>query len=514
MNLFNYLMAKKGHNTSVRDDLLAYLLGKRTPKEVKTASGTTISISDATREKIISLTLDKESSQDGTPTPENPVEVKTVKGYRNLLNWELPYNVQSAGNIILNNVPQIEIGKSYCFVGKCSDGTILSYANCSCVWYTGSTQILNKAPNNTFEGIDVSSATGFYIYVTSAIVGKTISEFMLVEGTYNNIKNLSYVPYGTNWIFTTIFGKNLLPNELTSQTMGNITYTRNSDGSITITGSKTGTSETYTTIAQKTGIKLGLKENTNYYLSNYGNDTNHYFSIQVYEYYDNNWHSVSGTYNSYQVQFSITDPNHTIWVRLRTTTTFSNINLTIYPMVRLASITDNTYEPYKKSIITIPLNDNEIAGKGDYQNEYIIDKNGHCWLNKKTGKVVLDGSENITVDPNGTNSYFVPITNLKFDYSLINVISNYFKGVSFENRVSSGDNICYPQQTANITIRNTTFESVNDFKTWLSTHNTKVYYVLATPQLIDLNYTVDLTLFEGINNISNSEDMDMVLKYY
>ena len=59
MNLFNYLMAKKGHNTSVRDDLFAYLLGKRTPKEVKTATGTTISITDATREKIVSLTLSK-----------------------------------------------------------------------------------------------------------------------------------------------------------------------------------------------------------------------------------------------------------------------------------------------------------------------------------------------------------------------------------------------------------------------------------------------------------------------
>lgn len=32
MNLFNYLMAKKGHNTSVRNDLFSYLLGKNSNK--------------------------------------------------------------------------------------------------------------------------------------------------------------------------------------------------------------------------------------------------------------------------------------------------------------------------------------------------------------------------------------------------------------------------------------------------------------------------------------------------
>ena len=42
---------------------------------------------------------------------------------------------------------------------------------------------------------------------------------------------------------------------------------------------------------------------------------------------------------------------------------------------------------------TLPLNDNEIAGIGNYKDEYIVDKNGHCWLNKKTKKIVLNGTE-------------------------------------------------------------------------------------------------------------------------
>ena len=56
--------------------------------------------------------------------------------------------------------------------------------------------------------------------------------------------------------------------------------------------------------------------------------------------------------------------------------------------------------------------------------------------------------------------------------------------------------------------------NVNDFKSMLSNNNLVIYYPLVTPELIDLNYTVDLTLFEGVNNISNSDDMYMVLKYY
>ena len=81
MNLFNYLMARKGHNTSPRDDLFAYLLGK-VPKVVKEVTGVTIHITDVTRQKIISLWLNKESTQDGTPTPDNPVSVEVVEGYQ------------------------------------------------------------------------------------------------------------------------------------------------------------------------------------------------------------------------------------------------------------------------------------------------------------------------------------------------------------------------------------------------------------------------------------------------
>ena len=39
------------------------------------------------------------------------------------------------------------------------------------------------------------------------------------------------------------------------------------------------------------------------------------------------------------------------------------------------------------------------------------------------------------------------------------------------------------------------------------------YYPLATPQPIDLQTTVDLKLFKGVNNITNSEDGNMRIRY-
>ena len=47
------------------------------------------------------------------------------------------------------------------------------------------------------------------------------------------------------------------------------------------------------------------------------------------------------------------------------------------------------------------------------------------------------------------------------------------------------------------------FEDVNALKTWLSSHNTAVYYTLETPQPISLGKLSDIiTTLNGTNNIS------------
>ena len=63
----------------------------RTDRDTLVGNGvvgtSTGSISGALNYPLNELKMTKESTQDGTPTPESPVEVKTVKGYRNLFDF-------------------------------------------------------------------------------------------------------------------------------------------------------------------------------------------------------------------------------------------------------------------------------------------------------------------------------------------------------------------------------------------------------------------------------------------
>ena len=52
----------------------------------KTASGTEITVEDSLSFPLNSIKIDGKTVQNGTPTPDNPIEIKNVKGYSNLFN--------------------------------------------------------------------------------------------------------------------------------------------------------------------------------------------------------------------------------------------------------------------------------------------------------------------------------------------------------------------------------------------------------------------------------------------
>lgn len=85
MELFDYLMAKKGHNTG--GDLFSYLLGKNAGGSgtYTTFSGITLNIASTLRAKIKNFMLNStELTQDGTPSPSSPVDVNVIKGKNNV----------------------------------------------------------------------------------------------------------------------------------------------------------------------------------------------------------------------------------------------------------------------------------------------------------------------------------------------------------------------------------------------------------------------------------------------
>lgn len=84
MDLFTYLLGKKGQNT--QRDLFSYLLGKGAGGSgtYVNFSGTSLNISNTLRARIKNIELKGATSQDGTPTPEAPIPIKVVTGEQNV----------------------------------------------------------------------------------------------------------------------------------------------------------------------------------------------------------------------------------------------------------------------------------------------------------------------------------------------------------------------------------------------------------------------------------------------
>ena len=154
---------------------------------------------------------------------------------------------------------------------------------------------------------------------------------------------------------------------------------------------------------------------------------------------------------------------------------------------------------------------------GNSRSEY--EPYGNYWYKYNAiGKVVLDGSESGWALFFSTNGVFVNnnVVSSISNATGINCISNYFSNTYSRSYIRSNldsvDNVC-ATNLAELILANKSISSVNDFKTWLSTHNTIVYYILATPtttQITDddlitqLEALIGATTYLGQTNIITS----------
>lgn len=161
-----------------------------------------------------------------------------------------------------------------------------------------------------------------------------------------------------------------------------------------------------------------------------------------------------------------------------------------------------TYEQHKEVLYLISLNDN-FVGKlpNGVKDELSIDKYGDVKLTKRVGKVVLDGSENWRYN-NVVNQFYInsdgmPFSNYKKPSQILSnnfIYSNtVWQGKGTMGITSGGALWCVLSDSLN-------FTNANDFKTWLSTHNTEVYYELETPYEVNLG-KIDIRMLKGTNNI-------------
>jgi len=180
-------------------------------------------------------------------------------------------------------------------------------------------------------------------------------------------------------------------------------------------------------------------------------------------------------------------------------------------------------QTYRVSLGTI-----ELCKIGDYQ-DYIYKENGNWYKYNAIGKVVLDGSETWNMSSYNVSLFYnMDLFNGK--YLLQNAFSNYYKNIintninnnqTAYNILKNGEFSFRMGTKDRIYIKNTNFTDISNFKNWLSTHNTEVYYVLATPTYTLLDDTLQEQLdeiyynavsYEGQTNISQTNaDLPFVI---
>lgn len=222
---------------------------------------------------------------------------------------------------------------------------------------------------------------------------------------------------------------------------------------------------------------------------------------------------------------------------------FTANNLVFKPMLRSATINDNTFEPYKGNTASItssalPLCGIPVSEGGNYTDstgqmwicdELIYNADGTGKIIKRTQKIIFDGSDdegwvtsqtqtsgkNRIITKSIKSNVFKPQDHANMsrvicdNYSANSALNTYFNinGISID---TAGSLIIYDDERSAL--------STAEWKSSFAANPITVVYQFAEPQEIELTAAeVDalrtLQTFNGVTNISNSAGAEMSVKY-
>ena len=169
-------------------------------------SGNNITLENDINNNHVDIQIDGKSVQDGTPTPESPVEIKTVKGIRNLFDKDnanmLNCYVNNNGVLSSETTRSIYIpiigGKTYTIT---RNGSKRLRAITTDVLPSNGVSKIDIINNDKASSITISTSTNskylvVYFYLTSDENDKTIEETMATIQIEEGLISHDYVPYG------------------------------------------------------------------------------------------------------------------------------------------------------------------------------------------------------------------------------------------------------------------------------------------------------------------------------
>lgn len=294
-------------------------------------------------------------------------------------------------------------------------------------------------------------------------------------------------------------GKNLLPNNATSKTMGGMSFTVK-NGNVTVNG--TSTTTIYYPIdggmfGDKVPIPKWLKKGKEYIISSTPNVIIYFFKAD-------------GTYYNYSNQkFTVPDDAIYYGVHIRFNSGVTMTNKTFYPMIRPASITDDTYETYKENSFTLS---NKITLRSIGKVKDIICKQGNVWgVIRRVGVYTPTGNETYSLSGTGNFAWLsgssVPIhpTN-KDGYS-----THFTMATSGQLTNAQVDNGFYYANSINFRIKGLT--TADEYKNYFTNNSVSFYYVLAEPVFeplpdADQNVFNSLSSYDGVTVITTDSSIE------
>lgn len=230
-------------------------------------------------------------------------------------------------------------------------------------------------------------------------------------------------------------------------------------------------------------------------------------------YYDANKTFISGKKHNSNNPFTDTAPSNAVYMR----DCFQSVDIDGIQIEQ--SSTATTFEPYQSQSYTVDLGTVELCKIGTYQ-DYIY-KGGDDWyVHKEVGKYTFNGNESWGAGAYGTNPWLLSnVISTSYDSSKIQIMSEVFRGVSNDDRSTSGNNVIYTTSNVQIYVRNTSLTTLADIQS--ATNGTDLYFPLATPTdtqitnsvlIGQLDAVLDAVLYSPTTYLVNSGNLPAILK--
>lgn len=449
------------------------------------------------------------------PTPDNPSEIENVKGKNLWDNSNYETNTssgveiknngfkfvrgeQTGGKYIAKKINVVK-GNTYTFSAISSSfGTNYFYI---CIYRTKVYGTLVKSTIANFLTYTATETEELYFtfIIGSAITEVEASNIQLEVGTVAT----DYLPYDT--VQVKDVGKNLVNPNGVSKIESDLTFTNNGNGIFTVSGTSTtnrsfrlstqqielNANQPYTqSVITIAGTKIGevvvsVKNRSNKITYNY----------------------IAGNQTITPTENLITN-TYTYYIAAGKT-----VNWTFKVQLEKGS-TSTDYETYQENTLNINLQGNELCSLPNNIKDELVIENGRAKIIKKIGKINLNGSErwgqNVNQTKDNTSYYYTyALDNLAKKSSQLGTLrSNFFINQETYNVDREGISMSAAAPFLRLRINTSVVSTPEKLLTWLSTHNTTVYYELATPTEIDLGAVILPETFEGINNITVSSNLD------